>query len=144
MIAELQTERKGLEAKREILAEKSERPERTKKAGISLQQLTTAVNQMSFAKKREILKIFIDGTPGTGIFVTPDRRLNIVGTIPLMQQHAVGSEPNTNMLEQPADDALLAQGQCSGDNNCACRQSALKVATSKYRLRRGVPVRRGS
>lgn len=97
-LEDIRRERKILERNLELLQQQSDRRDQVRKAQISLKDLAKRIKQFTFKDKREVLKTFIDGTPGTGVFVAADRSLRVVGVIPVPQPALPGSDQFSSMI----------------------------------------------
>ena len=71
-----------------LVKERQQFADKVQSIRLSLQEYRRRLRMLSFSEKRRILKIFIDGSPGTGIFVSRDA-INIVGIIPVESRTTV-------------------------------------------------------
>jgi hypothetical protein len=98
MLAEIRRERQALQQRLTALQTGQEKRAQAQRSAISLQRFADKITNLAFDKKRELLKTFIDGTPGTGIFVDKQRNIKIIGTLPLQPTDNPSSIQNTSML----------------------------------------------
>jgi site-specific DNA recombinase len=92
----IRQEREGLEYQRKCEQEHQHAQEQAKRATTTLATFANKLHNLGFAQQRDLLKTFIDGTPGTGIFVDAGRNVTIIGTVPVPTNP--GSVQNTSML----------------------------------------------
>ena len=113
ILSEIEREREAIEARVALIKQESEMQQQIQRVGMSLRHFRTKIEGLSFKKKRDILTTFVDGTPGTGIFVNPDRSIRIVGSVPIPQQGSTpGSVQNNMMLWPPAIATSIARFAC--------------------------------
>ncbi len=98
MCAEIRKERESIERQIALSQEEEEMRQRARRATVSFEGFASGIDNLSFPKRREILKTFIDGTPGTGVFVEKSGSLKIVGAVPVPADYLPGSVPNSSML----------------------------------------------
>ena len=110
VLSEIEQERKAIEARLQLIKQASEVRQEIRRVGVSLKHLTKKIDNLQFQQKQDILRTFVDGTPGTGIFVSPDHSIRIVGSVPIPQQNNLpGTVQNSRMLCPPATATSIAR-----------------------------------